>query len=262
MTTQQNDTYFAVLDELRDLTLRKRAGYSPGDDPFQNFRMTEMFKVPCKCGCGVATPIPPIFGIMIREMDKMSRLASLLADPSNEQVGESIRDTMMDAGNYPLIGVAMSDADKAAAFKSRVDEITAEIDERRRKNAVAAAMDEADTMDRTRFEADPEEVCKWHGLPLDEKGQCPFIPEQGKSITVSDEPDSTPPGCECNFCVSMREDPAPTQTTLFDEPFDSSDMDDPEEDVMEGFCCSDDCMSCKATDYLCDACVPGCPAHA
>lgn len=105
------DPYMAVLDELRELTLKKRAGYSPGEDPFANFRMTTMFKVPCECGCGHATPIPPIFGIMIREMDKLSRIASLLADPDNDKVGESLRDNSMDAGNYPLIAVAMMDAD-------------------------------------------------------------------------------------------------------------------------------------------------------
>lgn len=102
------DTYMDVLDELRDLTLKKRAGYSPGADPYKNFRMTEMFSLPCE-DCGHPTPIPAIFGIMIREMDKMARIASLLAKPSNEQVGETLRETMMDAGNYPLIGVAYTD---------------------------------------------------------------------------------------------------------------------------------------------------------
>lgn len=132
---KQADPYMDVLDELRDLTLKKRAGYSPGDDPFANFRMTEMFKVPCKCGCRVATPIPPIFGIMIREMDKISRIASLLANPDNDRVGESLRDTMMDSGNYPLIGVAMTDQDKKAkmeqSVQAKVDAITGEIDKAR-----------------------------------------------------------------------------------------------------------------------------------
>lgn len=103
-----SDTYMDVLDELKELTLKKRAGYSPGADPYKNFRMTEMFSLPCE-DCGHPTPIPAIFGIMIREMDKMARIASLLAKPSNEQVGETLRETMMDAGNYPLIGVAYTD---------------------------------------------------------------------------------------------------------------------------------------------------------
>lgn len=105
------DTYMDVLDELKELTLKKRAGYSPGADPYKNFRMTEMFSLPCE-DCGHPTPIPAIFGIMIREMDKMARIASLLAKPSNEQVGETLRETMMDAGNYPLIGVAYTDSEQ------------------------------------------------------------------------------------------------------------------------------------------------------
>lgn len=158
-----NDPYLDILDELRDLTMKKRAGYSPGDDPFANFRMTEMFKVPCKCGCGVATPIPPIFGIMIREMDKISRIASLLANPDNDRVGESLRDTMMDSGNYPLIGVAMTDQDKKAkmeqSVQAKVDAITGEI-EAARQSAL-----------RRRFGPDPEDV-----EMASASGSCPVCP--------------------------------------------------------------------------------------
>lgn len=189
----KTDPYMDVLDELRELTLKKRAGYSPGDDPFVNFRMTEMFKVPCKCGCGVATPIPPIFGIMIREMDKISRLASLLENPNNEQVGESIRDTMMDAGNYPLIGVAMTDADEAA----RLD------------------------LERGRS-------------PLDAKSQ-----------QILDEIEAE---------RQAREEPFIEEVVLTFDPedtFDSSEMDDPDEDVA---CCERDCIDC----YDADTCPAGC----
>lgn len=127
------DAYMDVLDELRDLTMRKRKGYSPGADPYKNFRMTEMFSVPCQCGCGVATPIPPIFGIMIREMDKMARIASLLAKPSNDEVGETIRETLMDAGNYPLIGVAFMDSEPKVGPAS-AEQIIAEIEASRARD--------------------------------------------------------------------------------------------------------------------------------
>lgn len=115
----KKDTYLDVLDELRELTMKKRAGYSPGDDPFKNFRMSQTF--------GVA----PIKGIMVRVMDKMARLASLLDNPTNEKVGESLRDTMLDAGNYLLIGVAFMDEERRAKNEATVERIVAEIQQSR-----------------------------------------------------------------------------------------------------------------------------------
>lgn len=94
-----SDTYMDVLDELKELTLKKRAGYSPGADPFANFRMSETFGV------------KPEVGIMIRVMDKIARIASLMKNPDNDKVGESLRDTLMDAGNYCLIAVAYMDSE-------------------------------------------------------------------------------------------------------------------------------------------------------
>lgn len=110
MPPMKRDSYAAVLDELLALTENKRAGYSPGDDPFKNFRMSEMFSV------------DPVRGILVRVMDKMARVASLLDNPLNEKVGESLRDTMMDAGNYMLIAVAYMD-DERAEVRAMVDRL-------------------------------------------------------------------------------------------------------------------------------------------
>lgn len=93
-----NDPYLDLLDELKELTLKKRAGYSPGADPFANFRQSALFGV------------DPLKGILVRVMDKLSRVASLLEDPDNDKIGESLRDNLLDAGNYLLIGVAFRDA--------------------------------------------------------------------------------------------------------------------------------------------------------
>lgn len=111
-----SDTYLAVLDELRELTLKKRRGYSPGDDPFKNFRMSETFGV------------NPLRGILVRVMDKMARIASLLDDPTNDQVGESLRDSMIDAGNYLLIGVAFEDAERKVKQEKQAMQILDEIE--------------------------------------------------------------------------------------------------------------------------------------
>lgn len=99
----RQEEYFKLLDELADLTRRKRAGYSPGADPYRNFRGSEAFGV------------SPVIGILIRVQDKIARAASLLADPDNDMVGETIEETLIDAGNYPLLAVAMMRADRKKA---------------------------------------------------------------------------------------------------------------------------------------------------
>jgi hypothetical protein len=110
-----SDPYLAVLNELRELTMKKRAGYSPGEDPFANFRMSQTFGV------------DPLKGILIRVMDKIARIASLLENPANDKIGESLRDTMLDAGNYLLIGVAFRDSESLDERSRKIlDEIEAE----------------------------------------------------------------------------------------------------------------------------------------
>jgi hypothetical protein len=154
-STKTTDPYLAVLDELRALTMKKRAGYSPGADPFANFRMSSTFG------------IDPVRGILIRVMDKIARVASLLENPANDQVGESIRDTLMDGGNYLLIAVAFMDSEKrveqdlafdlAEEASRRLDEqserILAEI-EADRKSTTDAEQGIYDSSDMT----PPEEV--------------------------------------------------------------------------------------------------------
>ena len=105
-----SDPYLDLLDELRELTLKKRAGYSPGADPFANFRQSTMFGV------------DPVKGILVRVMDKLSRVASLLDNPDNDKIGESLRDNLLDAGNYLLIAVAFNDS-KTEEPAYSVDEI-------------------------------------------------------------------------------------------------------------------------------------------
>lgn len=112
------DTYLELLDELRELTLKKRAGYSPGDDPYSNFRMSSMFGV------------DPLKGILVRVMDKMARVSSLLENPANDLIGESLRDNLIDAGNYLLIAAAFRDSELDRKWRDQ--ESTLEQEEARR----------------------------------------------------------------------------------------------------------------------------------
>lgn len=85
--------YLALLDKMRDLHIRKNAGYAGvgNVDPWRNFRMAEDFGVEAWRGA------------LIRASDKWSRIISLLENPENEQVGEALNDTLFDLAAYCLI---------------------------------------------------------------------------------------------------------------------------------------------------------------
>ena len=88
--------YKALLEEALELHLNKNAGYSSDDpDAFSNFRLSE------------AIGISAFKGVMVRLGDKFARVQSLLGNPANEKVGESIRDTLMDLSAYALIGICL-----------------------------------------------------------------------------------------------------------------------------------------------------------
>ena len=46
---------------------------------------------------------------MVRLSDKFIRAGNLMRDPSNEQVGEALRDTLRDLSAYALIAVCLLD---------------------------------------------------------------------------------------------------------------------------------------------------------
>jgi len=91
--------YKALLDEAWDLHLRKNAGYAGAEnsDPWANFRMCEAFGVDAFTGC------------LVRLSDKYIRITNLMSNPDNDQVNESIRDTLQDLAAYALIAVCLWD---------------------------------------------------------------------------------------------------------------------------------------------------------
>jgi nitrogen regulatory protein PII-like uncharacterized protein len=88
--------YLALLKTMEELHIKKNAGYS-GDSPdrWANFRMSEAFGVSAFLGC------------LIRMSDKYIRVTNLVKNPLNEQVGENIKDTLMDLAAYALIAVCL-----------------------------------------------------------------------------------------------------------------------------------------------------------
>lgn len=94
--------FLALTGEQADTHVRKSAGYAGRDNPdtWANFRNS--------LGWGVR----PFIGCMVRMTDKFIRAQNLTRDPANDQVGEDLRDTLMDLGNYALIGVALLDEER------------------------------------------------------------------------------------------------------------------------------------------------------
>jgi hypothetical protein len=89
--------YLKLLDDMRSLHVNKNAGYAGAGntDPWANFRMSEAF--------GVA----PFLGVLTRMSDKYIRITNLVKDPTNERVGESLDDTLMDLAAYALIAICL-----------------------------------------------------------------------------------------------------------------------------------------------------------
>jgi len=93
--------FFELLDEAADLHERKNAGYAGqgNADPLANFRESERLG------------IPAFMGAMVRRGDKYSRSCNLAKDPSNEQVGEDITETLRDAAAYEYLIICLFEED-------------------------------------------------------------------------------------------------------------------------------------------------------
>jgi hypothetical protein len=97
-----------LLDEIRALHIAKNAGYSGQNNPdhYANFRESEKFGVTAFRGC------------MVRLSDKWQRIVNLIRDPSNEQVGESVKDTLMDMAAYSLIAICLYEEGHGTSYNS------------------------------------------------------------------------------------------------------------------------------------------------
>lgn len=100
-----NPTFLALLEEVKDVHQRKAAGYSGSDNPdtWSNFREA------------TAWGLTPLQGCLVRMGDKYRRVQNLRRNGANDQVGESIRDTLMDLANYALIAVCLMEEEAQTA---------------------------------------------------------------------------------------------------------------------------------------------------
>lgn len=82
--------FYDIIDELKDIYIRKNQNYASVDDPLSNLKQSE------------ALGIPAWKGAMVRMGDKMSRLTEL-AKGKPDLVGESFTDTLRDLAIYAIL---------------------------------------------------------------------------------------------------------------------------------------------------------------
>jgi len=81
-----------IIDKANSILLAKRHDYSGADDPFGNFRKSNLFGV------------EPWRGVMVRLSDKLSRIQSIMeAGGKSRVVNETLEDTFADLVNYSCI---------------------------------------------------------------------------------------------------------------------------------------------------------------
>lgn len=97
--------YLELLKQMEEIHKAKSAGYSgkANPDPWANFRKAELLGVPAWKGC------------LIRLSDKFSRMTSLVSDPSNDECGENLKDTLIDLSAYALIAICLIQETEARA---------------------------------------------------------------------------------------------------------------------------------------------------
>jgi hypothetical protein len=122
----QSLSYLSLLMlEMVELHIKKAAGYSGLETPdtWRNFRTAE------------EVGVPAWRGVLIRKLDKVSRVKNLARDESNDQLGnESLRTTLRDDSAYDLIAICLLDeaADKAGTLDPSKDPETPESGRMRR----------------------------------------------------------------------------------------------------------------------------------
>jgi hypothetical protein len=104
-----SEEFLRLLGKMKEIHLAKNAGYAGNSpDPWINFKMSKMFGV------------EPSTGALIRATDKMARIASLIQNPANDKVNESIYDTLIDLANYAIIAYCLYEEEQVVAQNTLV----------------------------------------------------------------------------------------------------------------------------------------------
>jgi hypothetical protein len=80
-----------MFSDAADIMKRKRNDYSSNEDPLRNIKSIEALGIDAR------------LGVIIRILDKISRIKTLMFDSEQQVMDESRRDTIVDAINYLCI---------------------------------------------------------------------------------------------------------------------------------------------------------------
>lgn len=94
-----NDRFCEILDELKELHLKKSQDYGTAKDQYANFRGSRSWG------------IPPWVGSMIRANDKIKRLQSYAAN--GHLANEGVEDSFRDLASYSIIGLILFEEENA-----------------------------------------------------------------------------------------------------------------------------------------------------
>lgn len=110
-----NPRFIELVESVLDTHRRKAAGYSGSDNPdtWSNFREA------------TAWGLTPLEGCLVRMGDKYRRVQNLRRNAANDQVGESIKDTLLDLANYAIIAVCLMEEEEAARQSAPVPTVDA-----------------------------------------------------------------------------------------------------------------------------------------
>lgn len=92
-TSGGDPKYLSMLEELRDLHIKKAADYGTGEDPLANLRASKLLG------------IEPWIGAILRMSDKLFRVHSLIKNGSLKN--ESIEDNLIDMSSYALLALLL-----------------------------------------------------------------------------------------------------------------------------------------------------------
>lgn len=106
-----NPRFLELLKDMESMHNKKNAGYAGvgAVDPLANFKYSILFGVKPSTGC------------MVRMSDKFIRISNLIKNPNADQVGESIKDTLMDLAVYCLICICLLEEEMESRKEIAID---------------------------------------------------------------------------------------------------------------------------------------------
>lgn len=97
--TMVNPKFQKILDEMAELHSNKNSNYASKEDFLSNFKRVERIG------------ISPLKSCIVRMSDKWERIMNLLGG-EKDNVGESVRDTLIDLAVYSIIAILLIEEQK------------------------------------------------------------------------------------------------------------------------------------------------------